>query len=598
MGVKVLTPIEGIRTRPGMYIGSNENPNHLVNEVLDNAIDEIRNGFATKVSIYLDVEQNTIWIADNGRGIPIQQVYIEDLDEYEDSIKAICTRPHSGEKFDTETYNNLMGQNGIGLVITNALSDWMVVRTNGQKNDGYIYVYNFVDGELKDIQKEEDTKEYSTVVGFKPSDRFFDSSSLLYSENLIKSRILLAQCLFPNCVFEYNGKELPKISLEQYANAILGISENSSKLRKLEWRDRNNQNSIITYITYTNSLDTIVYGDVNVKQCEGTYLSSFQTILKNNIQKIVDKKYKNVKDSYYLLGLRLYVSLKLPEPVYDSQTKTRMVARVLESHIKPLESQIIKFLKDPEIKDIIEYNLDRKVTNRIVKKKHKTKKISNTNKLADCTKIPGETLYICEGDSAAGTLIQIRDKKTEAVFPLRGKALNVEKANIERIKKNKEITDLIEALGPEGNRRYKYVKILADADSDGLHICALIILFLQKFASDLIKEGRVFVIIPPKYGATKGNKYTPLYSLDDKKLAESKGFHVTLFKGLGEMNPDELETCIRGDMCYQLEWPEDKDIHVLKRLVNDTNIKKSLLNKTELNMDVLINVVNQKIKNN
>ena len=297
-----------------------------------------------------------------------------------------------------------------------------------------------------------------------------------------------------------------------------------------------------------------------------------------------------------MCGLNLYISLTIPEPKFDSQTKVRMVSNVKKSLIDPLKNQIKWFVSQKEIINTIEDNLNKKFQTTITKKsKKRSKKVSVGNKLRDCILSPGEILYIVEGDSADGTLKIIRNKKTEASFPLKGKILNVETHSLEKIKSNKEIQDLLEALGPINNRRYKKVKILADADSDGLHISTLGILFMQKFGSDMIQNGKVSVILPPLYGATKGKKYVPIYDHKHVNKYKNQGFKITRFKGLGEMNPDQLKTCIRSNMEYVLTYPDSKEkLNNILSVVTDKEVKRAIMNDERCDYNhILQHVINR-----
>lgn len=462
---KVLNSIEAIRTRPGMYIGSTEDPSHLVHEVLDNAIDEIANGFATRTEIYFNDNQNSIWISDNGRGIKSYNMKLQD-GTFQDSVEVLFTQTHSGSKFDLEDYNTLIGMNGVGLVAVNALSEWVSIRIRNRENKNKIYEYLFQNSILVSKEQKDDTEySYSTAIGFKPNKQFFES--LEFDKKIFGERLILSQTKYVNSQFLLNGKIIPKIDIEDYIKSKLNLQK-ETQLYKLDFFKKDNFN-IQVYITYNNSSTINVAADVNLRNCTGTFISSFQTELKKVIKNKINKKFQSLNEKEFLSGLNLYISLTIPEPKFDSQTKVRMVSNVKKTLIDPLISQIKWFINQDNILQIIENNLNKRFQNLIVKTNNqRSKRVSISNKLRDCRFTPGKILYIVEGDSAGGTINKIRDKKHEACFPLKGKMINVETHNIERIKVNKEIQDLLEALGPVNKRRYLTCKTLCDADS----ICA------------------------------------------------------------------------------------------------------------------------------
>jgi DNA gyrase/topoisomerase IV subunit B len=295
--------------------------------------------------------------------------------------------------------------------------------------------------------------------------------------------------------------------------------------------------------------------------------------------------------------------INVPEPKFDSQTKVRMVLDVKKILIDPLKGQLDWFVE--QIIDTLQNNLERKLHQKILNgssRSARANKRVSISKLHDCQHIPGDVLYIVEGDSAEGTLKQITNKKIEACYPLKGKVLNVEAATLDKIQKNKEIGDLLKALGSVSNRRYKSIKILSDADVDGYHIAVLMLLAIAKFAPDYIKSGNLSVIIPPLYGAEKGGKYYPIY--DQIKIDQFKkdNYKIRRFKGLGEMNPNQLEACIRSGFEYKIKWPDsDKQLNNLISIITNTDLKRAIMNAEGVKMDVILAEINkqfsQKTKN-
>ena len=460
---KALSPIEAIRSRPGMYIGDTVNPNQLITEALDNALDEVANGYANKCQIHFDLENNICWISDNGRGIKSYQMK-DSNGKLENSIYLLCTATHSGSKFDNDDYGTLIGMHGVGLVVINALSNWFVVKTRNRKNKKLVYEYNFLNGELHSNNSYEDLEginDWSTLIGFEPNIDYFENGKFKIKE--FANRLMLAQAKFPTCTFSFNEKPITKRSFEEYVQTVLDI-DNDEYMKYIHYNKKQNK-KIEIYYTFKKNQDINIFGDVNLRHCDGTYLTNIQTILKNLILTKLGKKFENISPNLLLMGLNLYASVTVPEPKFDSQSKTRMTLDIKNDLIYPIQDKIKRSL-DSGTLEIIKQNLEHRLNKKFVQTvTNNNKRISAKNKLCDCAKSPGKILYIVEGDSALGPLKQIRDIKTEAIFPLRGKMINVETASIDKIKDNKEISDLLEALGPKNKRRYETIKVLADADS-------------------------------------------------------------------------------------------------------------------------------------
>lgn len=604
---KSLSPIEAIRLRPGMFIGEGEDPSHLITEILDNASDELTSAYANLISV--KIENGECWISDNGRGIQSYTMEIYD-GTFEDSVVALCTIPHTGSKFDNNNYESMVGMNGIGLVITNALSDWLVIRTRDRINKNIIHEYNFLNAVLHSKNDFEDNNidSWSTLVGFKPSEQYFSENE--FDLKRLASRLILTQSKYPTSSLFLNNKPIPKFEINSFIKKMLDLPENE-KLYKLEYDgkkyfqehvDKTNLGKIDVWVTFTNNDDIKTIGDVNLRLCEGFHLTQFQNTLKQLILQKISKKFKTIPDKYVLLGLRTFVSLTIPEPKFDSQTKSKLVLKVQKQLIDPITQQIEWFLDQDNIVDIIISNIENKLKRSFIKPTTTTKnikRVSAENKLRDCRKIPGETIYIIEGDSALNTLKQVRNLDTEAIFPLKGKILNVETNSLDRITNNKEIQFLIEALGPESNRRYKNIKILCDGDADGSHIAVLTILLLKEIASDYIKQGRVYVILPPLYGAVKGKQYIPIYNHSEIDNYKKNGYDIMRFKGLGEMSPDKLEVTLNSKMEYRLEWPETNiRLETLSTIITNSPLKRKLMNEESLSFENVLNHVKNNLDKN
>lgn len=578
-----LDSISAVRINTGMFIGDTETPDHLATETIDNMLDEVVNGYANVGKVFINSDDNSFWVSDNGRGLKLGQTVDPDTKQLKDNIELLCSKLFSGSKFRIDNkvdYKIQIGMHGVGLVAVNALSEWLVVRIN--KNNT-IHEYIFIDSKLTENNKYEKTDEdYSTLIGFKPSKNYFNTIN--FDIKKIVNRLLLTQSVYQDSEFYVNDKKIPKISLEDYVKNQLQIAKDED-IYQISKRFVNDE-SLKIFLTYVHAKDTVAIGDVNLRECEGTYLTNVQTLIKNTVKENIDRRFKNIDEKEYLTGLRLYVNMTLEKPKFDAQIKNRMKTSIKEYLTSSVEKELAKIIVANL--DIITELLETKITKNIIKKVNNTKRISNKNKLRDCENTPGDILYIVEGDSADGPLKEVRNKRTEASFPLRGKMLNVEKGSLLKIKNNKEVQDLIEALGPKGRRRYRKVKILSDGDMDGLHINILVILFLQKFASEMIEEGKVSVIIPPLYGAIKQKQFIPIYNITDTK--KYSGYEIKRFKGLGEMNSDQLEVVIRNGAEYIVNYPDDQVLKNVMELVNNTEIRKKLLDieKEKLSLSHII----------
>lgn len=578
-----LDTANGIRTTKEMYIGDAKTPDHLATEILDNMLDETSNGYGNSGSITF--QNGECWITDNGRGFHVYQMPIPEGGT-EDSVVVLCTRNHSGSKFEKKDYKYGIGMHGVGLVVTNALSDWLVIRTRDRENRNKVHNYTFIEFKLSEykITEEQDDKSWSTIVGFKPTPKYFESVN--FDEKGFAQRLLLCQAKIPNCNYYFNGKPIPKFSFDELVRKYLTLP-NETNLFKFQ---NETESGVITgFLTYVNDQNSIILGDVNLRNCSGKYLDYFQKILNELIITKLDKKFKDVSPNLFSLGLRLYISLNMKRAKFDSQTKSRMLLSASDI-IDSITSQIEWILKRPGIIDTIQSNLELKLNKNITKiKGNKRNVIDNDSKLRDAEKIPAKTLYILEGESALGTLNMVRNVTTDGIFPLRGKGLNVETATFDKIQNNKEIKWLKQALGSKESRRYSNIKILADADSDGWHIAVLTLLMLQMFASDYLEKGNISIVLPPLYGAQKKSSWIPIYKHGDVDQYRKQGYIITRFKGLGEMDPEHLDIALQSGMEYQVQVPEtEAQKKALISMITDSDIKRRLLSDGRCTFDKLL----------
>lgn len=594
---QVLEGAEAIRKTIGMYIGSDDNPTQLAIEVLDNAFDEIASQRANIAKIYFDKENKSCWISDNGKGIDVYPMKLETTNEIKDSVEVLCTITHSGSKFENEEYDTHIGMHGVGLVVVNALSDWLVVKTRDRKDRDRCYEYIFQDFKLitKNETIEKDDASWSTVIGFKPSSTLFESDDIDIKS--IVEKIILCNSKYEHARFFVNNKELPKKSFTDLVREQLCLN-NTDKLfevSELTYDNKGKPLSIKCYMTYNKSQDSIELSDVNLRMCTGKHLDQFKSLLKECISDKLPKKYINTDPKNLLLGLRLYITMTVPRAKFDGQIKNRMVLNVKDKLITPLKDSIEWVINQKGILQTILTNIDIKNKKNLIgeSKNSKYKRIEGT-KLKDCINTPGDVLYIVEGDSAGGIVDQVRNKYTEAYFPARGKILNVEKATLEKIENNNEIQQLKKALGPINNRRYEWIKLMADSDPDGYHINVLFILVLTKIAYDYFERGRVSVVIPPLYGAKKGNKFIPIYDHAETDQYRKNGYDITRYKGLGEFSPEELQIAIESKHEWIVKLPDTKkEYDTLMSIITDTELKKLLLSDNRCSFENVLRKVRE-----
>lgn len=601
---QLLTGAEKVRQNIGLYIGGKIQPTQLVIEIIDNSIDEVLRNNADYINILFDDENYTITVIDNGSGFDIYPMKTES-NEIKDSVEVLCTELHSGSNFeiDNKKITVTAGLHGVGMVVTNALSDWMTITTRKKNDLKNGYIYEFIDFNLinkKEINDFDINENWSTKIKFKPSERFFDNLNI--DKNLIIQKLLLAQSKYNIVNFFIDNKALPKLSLKEFAINKLQLNNkiiNNFYNFKIEKKNNFNQKlKLESFITFIEDQNSIIYSEVNLKECNGLFVNQYKDLLIKHIITKLDKKYKDISENILLLGLRLYISLTLELRLeFDSQTKVRLSLDLYDNLIKYIEPDIIKFINDNSIIDIIKRNIELKFNKKTYNIK-KARRTSIDNKLKDSINIPGKILYLVEGDSAAGTLDQIRDKYNEGLYPCRGKPLNILKSTIKRINENKEINDIKEALGPINNRRYDEIILLPDADADGYHIGVLNTFLLHSIALDYIEKNKLSIILTPLYSANNKNEFIPIYKHENCEKYESLGYQINHFKGLGELNPDELEFVINNGIKYIIQNPTEEELEYLKIIVTENETKQLLLNNDKLSfMTILNHVLTKKDQN-
>ncbi len=614
--IKVLKGLEGVRKRPAMYIGdvSKRGLHHLIFEVVDNCVDEALAGFADYIKITFR-KDNSVQISDNGRGIPI-----DNHPEYnKPAVEVIMEHLHSGGKFDSKSYKISGGLHGVGLSVVNALTEWLIVEI---KRDGLIYKQKFSKG--KKVSEPEITKingeESGTKISFYPDTTIFefDPNERIFSYSTIASRIRELAFLTPEARFEISDHITEEGEEFYYKGGIkefvryLNIDKNPlhdkiiSFSGSFDHPDGDVQVDISMQYNNGYQENLLTYCNTIRTSEGGTHLAGFKSALTRTlnayIKKNMVKKYKDLilSGSDTREGLSAILSVKIPDPQFESQTKIKLGnSEVRQAVSQILSEKLTQFLEENpnEAQKIIlkSFNAQKareaaQKARNIARRKSVLDSARMPGKLADCSSSdPKECeIFIVEGASAGGSAKQGRDRTYQAILPLRGKILNVEKARVDNVLQNKEIQSLIKALGmgvhgigdeefnPE-KLRYHKVIIFCDADIDGHHIETLLLTFFFRYMRPLIDEGHLYLAVPPLYKVSYKKSKEYVYSDKEKeatideymnkyKLKKEDSIKIQRYKGLGEMNPDELyDTTMK------------RDSRMLKKIVYEDYLETDLI---------------------
>ncbi|MBI1935804.1 DNA topoisomerase (ATP-hydrolyzing) subunit B [Candidatus Woesearchaeota archaeon] len=566
--IQVLAGLSAVRKRPSMYIGdtSVKGLHHLVYEAVDNSIDEALAGFCNKISVIIH-KDGFITVSDNGRGIPVDMHPKLNMP----AVQVVMTRLHAGGKFDKKVYKVSGGLHGVGISVTNALSKDLIVEV---KRNGKIYQQKYQCGkpatELK-IIGETDIKDTGTTVKFLPDAQIFSSTE--FSFDILSSRLRELAFLNKGIKITIEDEREDKRHDFQYEGGIISfvehLNKNKNPLHKpIYFSKAKNGVQFECAFQYNDGYQENIFSFANTINTHegGSHLIGFKTALTRVINNYIEKskvKGAKVTSDDTREGITAVISVKVPEPQFEGQTKTKLG----NSEVKGLVDSIVNdyvgsFLEEnPHIAKVIVYKCINTAEAReaaqkareLTRRKGALNHGSLPGKLADCSeKDPAKCeLYLVEGDSAGGSAKAGRNREFQAILPLRGKILNVEKARLNKIFENEEITTMVTAIGTSigeefdiSKARYHKLIIMTDADVDGSHIRTLLLTFFYRHMQPLVEAGYVYIAQPPLYKVSKGRITRYAYNEEElKKLMKEigrDGASLQRYKGLGEMNPQQL----------------------------------------------------------
>lgn len=570
--IQVLEGLEAVRKRPGMYIGSTDarGLHHLVYEVVDNAIDEALAGFCTHIEVAI-TEEGFVSVTDNGRGIPVgiqKQVG-------KSAVEVALTMLHAGGKFGGGGYKVSGGLHGVGVSVVNALSSSLSIEV---KREGFKYTQHYSRGVPEtDLKKCEPTEETGTKVIFLPDDEIFET--LNFDFDILKTRLRELAFLNKGIKITLEDKRKGKENKKEfcYEGGIVSfvkyLSSHKQALHNepIYFMQTNEDNAVEIAMQYTDSYSENIYTFANniATHEGGTHLSGFKSALTRTVNDYA-KKYGILKPQDSALsgedireGLVAIISVKLMEPQFEGQTKTKLGNSEIRAVVDSCVSAGLKaFLEEnPAVaKNVVEKCI---LASRARDAARKARELTRRKSVLDSTSLPGKLadcsekdasqceIFLVEGDSAGGSAKQGRDRKFQAILPLRGKILNVEKTRLDKILANNEIKAMITAFGAGvaeefdvEKLRYHRIICMTDADVDGSHIRTLLLTFFYRYMKPLLEEGHVYIAQPPLYKIAKKGKEHYVYSDEELEayLAEigKDGINLQRYKGLGEMNAEQL----------------------------------------------------------
>ncbi|ACM23919.1 MULTISPECIES: DNA topoisomerase (ATP-hydrolyzing) subunit B [Thermotoga] len=574
--IKVLKGLEPVRMRPGMYIGSTgkRGLHHLVYEVVDNSVDESLAGYCDWIKVTLH-EDGSVEVEDNGRGIPVD-VHPE---EGRSALEVVFTVLHAGGKFSKDSYKISGGLHGVGVSVVNALSEWLEVRVY---RDGKIYRQRYERGKpVTLVEVIGETDKHGTVVRFKPDPLIFSETE--FDPDILEHRLREIAFLVPGLKIEFedrinNEKKTFKFDgglkeFVKYLNRGKKVLHDVIYLKrteKVKVKDKEDEVIVEIAFQYTDSYSEEILSFANtIKTVDGgTHVTAFKTTL-TRLMNEYGRKHNFLKngDSFQgddvREGLTAVISVYVKNPEFEGQTKSKLGNEEVKEAVNRAMREELKKIFDASpdlvrtiLSKIMSTKQAREAARRareMVRRKNVLQSTTLPGKLADCSSTDRENteLFIVEGDSAGGSAKQARDRVFQAVLPIRGKILNVEKSSLDRLLKNEQISDIIVAVGTGigddfdiNKLRYGKIIIMTDADIDGAHIRTLLLTLFYRYMKPLIEDGRIYIALPPLYRIRVGKEDFYVYSdaelMEYRKMFEGKKMEIQRYKGLGEMNPEQL----------------------------------------------------------
>jgi DNA gyrase subunit B len=571
--ITVLKGLEAVRRRPGMYVGGTDARalHHMVHEVVDNSIDEALAGACDRIEIIIH-EDDSVTVADNGRGIPVAPHPVEKIS----ALQLVMTTLHAGGKFDSASYKVSGGLHGVGVSAVNALSRWMEVRV---RRDGGVFQQRYERGIPTGPVVRTSTargRRTGNVTTFLFDDSIFVDVTYRFETLALRFREMAFVTKGVSIRFrDERTKPFPRETSYYFEGGITSfvryLNRNRVTLHQPVYVERRiDDTNVEIALQYTDGVVTSEYAFANTINTVdgGTHLTGFRSAVTRTINdharrnNLLKEKDPNLTGEDTREGLTAIISIKHPDPQFESQTKVKLVnaevksqvenvvcealSGFLESHTREAKRIVAKCVTSARARQAARKARD------LVIRKSVLESMTLPGKLADCSeRNPSNTeLFIVEGDSAGGSAKQGRDRHFQAILPLRGKILNTERARLDRILNNREVRAIISAFGTGigesfdlGGLRYNRIVILCDADVDGSHIRTLLLTFFFRYMQPLIEEGHLYIAQPPLYQIKSGRKVSYAYAEDEKEqLLKRMGEKVRLqrYKGLGEMNPDQL----------------------------------------------------------